>query len=157
MKGHVIAERESKEGWVFVPDAHLRFNLIVLEEEAVIHSMRTYPGEKQIIWPDDSMEYKIHQSCDFVTELEVPSDILRWAQYSIERNDRWNENLRKANKKMEADGHTEDFPSSEVLATYYGEVDKEPSHPPELKLDAAVRLAIYRQIQGWILGAGGLI
>jgi len=156
MRGHVIVERKSKEGWVFIPDAHLRFNLIVLEEEAVIHSVRTYPEGTQGIW-SDNMEDKIRAECDFVSELEVPPEILRWAQYAIERNDRWNENSRNAHKKMEADGHTEDFPSSETLAKYYGEVDKEPSHPPDLKLDEAARLAVYRQVQGWILEAGGLI
>ena len=157
MKGHVIVERESKEGWVFVPEAHLRFKLIVLEKEAVIHSVRTYPGEKQVIWPDDQMEYKIHNACDFVTELEVPPEILRWARYAIEHNDRSNENSRKACNKMRSDGHTEEFPSREVRARYYSDVDKEPDHPPELNLNAAARLAVYRQVQGWILDAGGLI
>ena len=43
MKGHVIVEKGSKAGWVFVPEAHLRFNLIMLDEEAVLHSLETYP------------------------------------------------------------------------------------------------------------------
>ncbi len=155
MQGHVIVERESKEGWVFVPEAHLRFNLIVLEEEAVIHALRTYPESRPGFW-SDNMEDKIWAECDFVLELEVPPEVLRWAQYAIERDDRWNENSRKAHEKMRAEV-TEEFPSSETLAKYYGEVDKEPGHPPELKLNAAARLAIYRQVQGWILESGGLI
>ena len=157
MKGHVIVDKKSKEGWVFVPDAHLRFNLIVLEDEAVLHSLRTYPKDTQgIVW-SDNMEDKIQAECNFVSELEVPSEILRWAEYAIERNDRYNEHSRKAHEKMEADGHTEDFPTSDTLAKYYGKIDKEPSYPPELNLNAAARLAVYRQVQGWILDAGGLI
>ena len=156
MKGHIIVERESKEGWVFVPDAHLRFNIIVLQEEAVIHAVKTYPEGTRGIW-SDNIEVKIRQECDFVLELEVPPEILRWAQYAIERNDRWNDEMRKAGDKMRADGITDTFSSSEVMDKYYGKVAKEPECPPELNLDADARFAVYRQVQGWILEAGGLV
>lgn len=156
MRGHVIVERESKEGWIFVPDKHLRFNLIVLEEEAVVHAVETYPDGTKGIW-SDNMEDKIKEGCDFVSEIEVPSHILQWARYAIERNKRWNDNSRKAHEKMRAAIGDVQFPSLETLDKYYGKVEKEPDCPPELELDAKARFAVYRQIQGWILEAGGLV
>ncbi|HVU75389.1 MAG TPA: hypothetical protein VHD38_00950 [Candidatus Paceibacterota bacterium] len=143
MKGHVIVERVSKEGWIFIPEAHLRLNIIVLEDEAVVHALKTYPVGTTGVY-SDNLEEKIYAECDFVRELEVPPEILRWAQYAIERNDRWNEALR-------ASAET-DPKEKRAIA-----IEKEPRAPPELKLSKAARFEIYRRIQGWILEAGGLL
>ncbi|QQG38249.1 MAG: hypothetical protein HYS26_01725 [Candidatus Kaiserbacteria bacterium] len=156
MKGHVIVERESKEGWIFVPDAHLRFNIIVLQKEAVISAVATYPDGTKGMW-SSNLEEKIRRDCNFVTELEVPPEIVRWAQYAIERNRRWNDEIRKAGDRMRADGYSEEFPSSDVTDKYFGQVANEPKCPPELGLDADARFAVYHEVQGWILEAGGLV
>ena len=134
MQGHVIVERESKEGWVFVPHAHLRFNLIVLEEEAVVSASETHPAAwPGLVW-SAHMEDKIKEECDFVREVEVPPEVIRFARYAIERNDAYNAAMRKGVEK----------------------IPEQPWYPPEF-VDPEARFKIYRMIQTWIHEAGGLL
>ena len=157
MKGHVIIERESKKGWVFVPDEHIRFELIVLEEEAALSASRTYPEGWPVVW-SASMEEKIKEECDFVSNVDVPAEMLCLAWHSLTRNDIFNKQMEKAKKAYEkTQSYCKEKEGWPNLEAFQAEKFSDREYPAAMSLDEAARFAIYRQFQGWILQAGGLV
>ena len=158
MEGHVIVERESKEGWIFVPDEHIRFQLIVLEEEAVLSAVQTHPRAWYGLLWSAHMEDAIKKECDFVSEVKVPAEMMCLAWYSITRNDIFNKKMddaKEAYKKTCAYAkQKEGWPSFDILKK---QRFSEREYPSAMKLNKRARFALYRKIQGWILEAGGLV
>ncbi|MDP2704750.1 MAG: hypothetical protein Q8P01_06150 [bacterium] len=157
MKGHIIVERESKKGWVFVPDEHIRFEIIVLEEEAALSASRTYPEAwPGLIW-SLHMEATIKQECDFVSEVIVPAEMMCLAWHSITRNDIFNSKMEDAKKAYErTQAYGKEVGGWPGLETMEKEPFGEREYPSAMRLNKAARFALYRQVQGWILETGGL-